>query len=101
MTTKQKIEYMIQTLQIALCELDYRDEYLKQESELPEKISSYYDTKQYFYDNHRNPNLTLIHENLKTLGRFAYIVEKEIQYFFDRGIKYVRFYIRRNGQSWC
>ena len=84
MTTKQKIEYMIQTLQIALYELDYRDEYLQQESELSERNNNYYDTKQYFYDNHRNPNLTLIRENLKTVGRFAYIVEKEVPTIYSK-----------------
>lgn len=36
MTTKQKIEYMIQTLQIALDELQYREDYKEKENGLEE-----------------------------------------------------------------
>lgn len=74
MTTEQKIEYMIQTLQIALDEMRYRKEYKKKEAE----------KNSYFYERNRCPNLTLIHENLKSVGRFANIVEKEIPTIYNR-----------------
>lgn len=73
MTTEQKIEYMIQTLQIALDEMKYRKEYKKKESE----------GNSFFYEQNRSPNLTLIHENLKSVGRFANIVEKEIPTIYN------------------
>lgn len=79
MTTKQKIEYMIQTLQITLDELQYREEYKKKEDGLEE--GGYH---HWFYEQNRTPNLTLIHENLKTVGRYSRIVEKEIPTIYSR-----------------
>lgn len=79
MTTKQKIEYMIQTLQIALDELQYREEYKEKEDGLEE--GGYH---HWFYEQNRTPNLTLIHENLKSVGRYSRIVEKEIPTIYSR-----------------
>lgn len=79
MITKQKIEYMIQTLQIALDELQYREEYKEKENKLED--GGYH---HWFYNQNRTPNLTLIHENLKSVGRYSRIVEKEIPTIYSR-----------------
>ncbi len=73
MTYEYKIKYMMQALQIALDELNYVKEYKEKGVEAAEKNQSWA-----FYNYNRTPNMTLVRENLKTVGRLAYIVEKEI-----------------------
>ena len=65
MDVKQKIDFMIMSLEIAKQELEYAESYLKN----PPSNRN---------DNRRFPNATIIRENLKSVARIGAIVSKEI-----------------------
>ena len=72
MTTEQKIDYMIQTLQLAKEEIAYAKEYL--DKRIKDK-----DFYQYGHMRQgRNPNGTIIRESLKQVGRMANIVANDV-----------------------
>jgi len=72
MTPKEKIDYMIQSLQLAKEEIEYAEEYFKRES----GIKDFYN---YSYVRHgRIPNGTVIRESLKQVGRMANIVANDV-----------------------
>lgn len=73
MTTEQKIDYMIQSLQLAKDEIEYAKEYLDGK----ESDEKYFDWGHKGYNN-RNPNGTIIRESLKSVGRMANIVASEV-----------------------
>ena len=73
MTAKEKIEYMIQCLELAKSEIAYAEEYGKARKKDPD----------FYCWNHmgysaRTPNGTIIRENLKMVGRIANITAKEV-----------------------
>ncbi|MEY8352512.1 hypothetical protein AALB39_04055 [Lachnospiraceae bacterium 54-53] len=73
MTTEQKIDYMIQSLQLAKDEINYAKEYFSgRESDVNYLLWGH---KGY---NSRNPNGTIIRESLKSVGRMANIVASEV-----------------------
>lgn len=73
MTVKEKIDYMIQSLQVAKDEIEYAEMYIDaKESE-----------KEGFYQfghmgQGRTPNGTIIRESLKMVGRMANIVANKV-----------------------
>lgn len=67
MTVKEKIDFMIMSLMIAKQELEYAEICKEEEN-----------TSFRRYYNHREPNGTLIRENLKTVSRMSSIVSKEV-----------------------
>lgn len=72
MTTEQKIDYMIQSLQLAKEEITYAKKYLDQKI----KDKNFY---QYGHmGQERNPNGTIIRESLKQVGRMANIVANDV-----------------------
>lgn len=72
MTPKEKIDYMIQSLQLAKEEIEYAEEYLKEQ--LEDK-----DFYNYGHMGHnRTPNGTVIRESLKQVGRMANIVANDV-----------------------
>ena len=73
MTVEQKIDYMIQSLQLAKEEIAYAKEYLKEKN----KDKEFYQYGHMGYDS-RNPNGTIIRENLKQVGRMANIVANDV-----------------------
>ena len=72
MTVEQKIDYMIQSLQLAKEEIGYAKSYLEEKNK-DEKFYQYGHMGQ-----NRSPNGTLIRENLKQVGRMANIVAKDV-----------------------
>ncbi len=72
MTPKEKIDYMIQSLQLAKEEIGYAEEYLKEKSK----------DKDFYNYGHmgrgRTPNGTVIRESLKQVGRMANIVANDV-----------------------
>lgn len=73
MTNEEKIDYMIQSLQLAKEEIAYAKECVEEESK----------DKEYYYPGHsghetRIPNGTIIRESLKMVGRMANIVANEV-----------------------
>ena len=73
MTNEQKIDYMIQSLQLAKEEIAYAKKYIDEESR--DKKYHYYGHGGY---NKRFPNGTIIRESLKQIGRMANIVANEV-----------------------
>lgn len=73
MTTEQKIDYMIQSLQLAKDEIEYAKEYLTGR----ETDDKFFDWGHKGYGS-RNPNGTIIRESLKSVGRMANIVATEV-----------------------
>lgn len=78
MNQKEKIKFMIGSLQVALDELEYAEKYKKMydSKRISEKISGRCDFG--FYSENRTPNGTLIREALRNVSRLAPIVAKEI-----------------------
>lgn len=72
MTPKEKIDYMIQSLQLAKEEIEYAEEYLKEKS----KDKDFYNYGHMGYN--RAPNGTVIRESLKQVGRMANIVANDV-----------------------
>ena len=73
MTVEQKIDYMIQSLQLAKEEIAYTKEYMDKR----EKDDKFYQYGHMGYDN-RNPNGTIIRESLKQVGRMANIIANDV-----------------------
>lgn len=72
MTPEQKIDYMIQSLQLAKEEIAYAKIYLEEKN----KDKDFY---QYGHMGQgRNPNGTVIRESLKQVGRMANIVANDV-----------------------
>ena len=83
MTVEEKIRTMIGQLEVALEEIEYGREYFKKEKkmkveakEFDRENANYVEDE--FYQQNRTPNVTLIRENLKGVGRFAPIVASSI-----------------------
>ncbi len=72
MTHKEKIDYMIQSLQLAKEEIEYVEVYLKEKS----RDKDFYNYSHMGHD--RTPNGTVIRESLKQVGRMANIVANEV-----------------------
>lgn len=72
MTTEQKIDYMIQSLQLAKEEIAYAKNYLKEK----DKDINFYQYGHMGQD--RTPNGTIIRESLKQVGRMANIVANDV-----------------------
>lgn len=73
MTNEEKIDYMIQSLQVAKEEIAYAKRCVKEESK----------DKKYYYPGHsghenRIPNGTIIRESLRMVGRMANIVANDV-----------------------
>ena len=79
MDQKEKIKFMISSLQVALDELEYAEKYkklydnLKEEEEKRTREWNWYELGA-----HRTPNGTLIREALKNVARLAPLVAHEI-----------------------
>ena len=73
MTVKEQIDYMILSLQIAKDEIDYAEEYIKEEK----KDEDFYSYGHMRYSN-RSPNGTLIRESLKMVSRVANLAAKKV-----------------------
>lgn len=73
MTPEQKIDYMIQSLQLAKDEIEYAKEYLTGR----ENDNEFFGWGHKGYGS-RNPNGTIIRESLKAVGRMANIVASEV-----------------------
>ena len=71
MTVKEQIAYMILSLQIAKDEIDYAEEYIKEEK----KDEDFYSYGHMGYSN-RSPNGTLIRESFKMVSRVANLAAK-------------------------
>lgn len=72
MTIEQKIDYMIQSLQLAKEEIAYAKKYLEEKN----KDKEFY---QYGHmEQNRTPNGTIIRESLKQVGRMTNIVANGI-----------------------
>ena len=85
MTVEEKIRTMIGQLEVALEEIEYGREYFKKEKKMKDEVKelnkedgnrNYIEEE--FYQQNRIPNITLIRENLKGVGRFALIVASSI-----------------------
>lgn len=74
MTTEQKIDYMIQSLQLAKEEILYAKRYLKKQDD---EKDLFYQRGHMGYGN-RTPNGTIIRESLKQVGRMANIVANDV-----------------------
>lgn len=78
MDQKEKIKFMIGSLQVALDELEYAEKYkmLYNNKRHREELSGQHDFS--FYSEYRTPNGTLIREALRNVSRLAPIVAKDI-----------------------
>lgn len=72
MNTGEKIDYMVQCLQVAKAEYEYSADYLANE---PSIEDGYYE----YVRSHRNPNKTLIRENLRNVARMGFVVANEVK----------------------
>ena len=73
MTQLEKIDYMIQSLQLAKDEITYTEKYNSKQEEQGDKFYSCGG----YANNHRNPNGTIIRESLRMVGRIANQVANE------------------------
>lgn len=73
MTVEQKIDYMIQSLQLAKEEIAYAKDYFSKR----DKDDNFYQYGHMGYSR-RNPNGTIIRESLKQVGRMANIVANDV-----------------------
>lgn len=78
MNQKEKIKFMISSLQVALDELEYAEKYKKLHDELVEKEKETGEWDWYEIWKHRTPNVTLIRESLKNVARLAPLVAHEV-----------------------
>lgn len=76
MRVEEQIDFMIASLQIAKEELEYARKFKKEKDRDNTIGASWWASYSY---NHRNPNGTLIRENLKQVGRMANIVSQRIK----------------------
>lgn len=77
MNTIEKIDYMMASLQIAKDEISYSIEYKKIKKEERKRNINPWDYNSKLYKK-RTPNLTIIRENLKMIGRMGFVTSKEI-----------------------
>lgn len=73
MTNEQKIDYMIQSLQLAKEEIEYAKKHIEEKN----KDNDYYCPGHSGYEL-RFPNGTIIRESLKMVGRMANIVANDV-----------------------
>jgi hypothetical protein len=72
MNTGEKIDYMIQCLQVAKAEWDYMADYIANEPTERQELWKFLDT-------HRNPNKALIRENLRNVARMGFQLANEVK----------------------
>lgn len=84
MNQKEKIKFMISSLQIALDELEYAEKYKELYDELLEEEKKTGKWDWYKLGQHRSPNGTLIREALKNVARIAPLVAHEVVFFSGR-----------------
>ena len=72
MNTGEKIDYMIQCLQVAKAEYEYSENFSEEE---PEEYESWYA----YMARHRQPNKALIRDNLRNVARIGYQVANEVK----------------------
>ena len=73
MTQLEKIDYMIQSLQLAKDEITYAENYKNKQEEQGDEFYSYGG----YANNHRSPNGTTIREALRMVGRMVNQVANE------------------------
>lgn len=72
MNIGDKIDYMIQCLQVAKAEYEYNAEYVENEPVDPKEYCAYYST-------HRTPNKPLIKDNLRNVARMGFQLANEVK----------------------
>lgn len=72
MNVGDKIDYMIQCLQVAKAEYEYSAEYVENEPVDPKEYYAYYNA-------HRTPNKALIKDNLRNVARMGFQVANEVK----------------------
>lgn len=75
MNTGEKIDYMIQCLQVAKAEFEYSVDYLANEPDGPEEYESWWS----YLRRHRQPNKALIRDNLRNVARMGFQVANEVK----------------------
>ena len=78
MDQKEKIKFMISSLQVALDELEYAEKYKQLYDKLIEKEKKTSEWDWYELAKYRSPNGTLIRESLKNVARLAPLVAHEV-----------------------
>lgn len=78
MDQKEKIKFMISSLQVALDELEYAEKYETVYNRLNEEEKATGKWNWYELGAYRTPNGTLIRESLKNVARLAPLVAHEI-----------------------
>lgn len=78
MDQKEKIKFMISSLQVALDELEYAEKYKELYDGFIKKEKETGKWDWYELGKHRSPNGTLIRESLKNVARLAPLVAHEI-----------------------
>lgn len=73
MTQLEKIDYMIQSLQLAKDEINYSNNYKNKQEDQGDTFYSYSG----YGSAHRSPNGTIIRESLRMVGRMANQVANE------------------------
>lgn len=69
MNTGEKIDYMIQCLQVAKAECEFLEEY----------NSKNWETGSRWLCTHRTPNKSLIKDNLRNVSRMGFVVANEVK----------------------
>ena len=72
MNTREKIDYMIQCLQVAKAEYDYTADYVANEPTERQELWKFLDT-------HRSPNKALIKDNLRNVVRMGFQLANEMK----------------------
>lgn len=72
MNTGEKIDYMIQCLQVAKAEYEYTADYVANEPTERTELWKFLDTP-------RSPNKALIKDNLKNVARMGFLVANEVK----------------------
>mgnify|MGYP000230658175 CR=1 FL=1 len=78
MDQKEKIKFMISSLQVALDELEYAENYKELYDRLIDEEKKTVKWNWYELGAHRTPNGTLIRESLKNVARLAPLVAHEV-----------------------
>lgn len=84
MDQKEKIKFMISSLQVALDELEYAENYKELYDRLTEEGKKTGKWDWYKLKKHRTPNGTLIRESLKNVARLAPLVAHEVVFVDGR-----------------
>ena len=72
MNTGEKIDYMIQCLQVAKAEYEYEADYVANKP--TEQLELWK-----FLDTHRSPNKALIRENIRNVARMGFQLANEVK----------------------